>query len=316
MSVIYTWYINHIDSGFVTHHRKRGEKNAQTTSSSDSAVGVSTAHMSDWRQELKVTNDKILVAFAWVHDEDLRSFKLFPELLAIDTTFGLNKQRRPLLVAVGIDGSQKSYIAFQAFMPSKQARAYNWALNVAMQELLGVDTLTRTSIICTDEEDALYSPLRREMIPTGFLSNAKHRLDMYHIFSGPYAAVPSDELGVKNTIQRWISSFFDDVETEDEFRLSYTLLLQYIDSVKERILETSLIQVEKIVSDVYSNIKYLGNHHFMNQTTFGFRGDSIAESVNSNFKTGSIRIDGKLSLEVSAERQLAVTNQRTQKKNR
>ena len=65
MSVIYTWYINHIDSGFVTHHRKRGEKNAQTTSSSDSAVGVSTAHMSDWRQELKVTNDKILVAFAW-----------------------------------------------------------------------------------------------------------------------------------------------------------------------------------------------------------------------------------------------------------
>ena len=83
--------------------------------------------------------------------QDLRSFKLFPELLAIDTTFGLNKQRRPLLVAVGIDGSQKSYIAFQAFMPSKQARAYNWALNVAMQELLGADTLTRTSIICTDE---------------------------------------------------------------------------------------------------------------------------------------------------------------------
>ena len=42
-------------------------------------------------QSLKLDgSNKILVALAWSHDEEVRKAKLFPEYVAADTTFGLN----------------------------------------------------------------------------------------------------------------------------------------------------------------------------------------------------------------------------------
>jgi hypothetical protein len=311
-------YVTHsLNSGFVTFHKKKNEKLTTTSSSSstESEVGVKTQYMEEWRIALRVNTDKILVCFAWCHDEDLRSFKMNPHFLAVDTTFGLNKQRRPLLLAVGADGNQKSFTAFQAYMPSKQAKAYRWIFSTAMPSLLGKESLKRTSMVCTDDEDAMISSLRCEMTKLGVLPNAKHRLDKYHIFSGPFCAVHSDPQGIKQVIQAWISSFFDDVENENEFRYSYNKMLDYISHIKEDIQQIALVQIEKILSDVYRNIEYCANYSFMNQTHFDFKGDSIVESMNSNLKTGAIRIDGKLSLDVAASRQISMLENKVQNRN-
>jgi hypothetical protein len=37
-------------------------------------------------------SEDVLVAFAWSHDVETRKMLLFPEFLAIDMTFGLNKE--------------------------------------------------------------------------------------------------------------------------------------------------------------------------------------------------------------------------------
>jgi hypothetical protein len=309
-------YVTHsVNSGFVTYHRKKNEKLGSCSSSTESEVGVKTQLMEQWRLELRVSTDKILVCFAWCHDEDIRSYKMNPHFLAVDTTFGLNRQRRPLLLAVGTDGNQKSFTAFQSFMPSKQAKAYRWVFSTAMPSLLGTNSLHRTSMVCSDDEDALVSSLRCEMTRSGVLPNAKHRLDKYHIFSGPFSAVTADTSGIKQHIQAWISSFFDTLENETEFRFSYNRLLDYISNVKEDITHSALVQIEKILSDVYRNMAYVGNHMFLNQTYFDFKGDSIVESMNSNLKTGAIRIDGKLSLDVAASRQITMLQNRVQNRN-
>jgi hypothetical protein len=58
-----------------------------------------------WRKELKLGEDnEILVAFPWSHKEESHKLCMFPEFVAVDLTFGVNRQRHSLLVATGIDG--------------------------------------------------------------------------------------------------------------------------------------------------------------------------------------------------------------------
>lgn len=48
--------------------------------------------MKCWREEIKVKDGKeILVTIAWMHDEDMQNITLFPEMLSVDVTFGVNK---------------------------------------------------------------------------------------------------------------------------------------------------------------------------------------------------------------------------------
>ena len=62
----------------------------------------------NWQDSLSLspTND-ILVAFAWAHDEEIRMVQMFPEFLGVDVTFGVNKEKRKLLLVAGIDSHKK-----------------------------------------------------------------------------------------------------------------------------------------------------------------------------------------------------------------
>ena len=52
------------------------------------------------------------------HDEELRCAKIFPEFLGVDAKFGVNKEKRELLIAAGVDGHKKAFTAFRCFMLS------------------------------------------------------------------------------------------------------------------------------------------------------------------------------------------------------
>ena len=57
---------------------------------------------------------------------------MFPEILGADVTFGVDRQRRELLLVVGIDGRNCTFISFRCFIPSKPEQAYTWIFNEAM----------------------------------------------------------------------------------------------------------------------------------------------------------------------------------------
>lgn len=50
---------------------------------------------------------KLLLLFAWAHDEELRLFKMHPETLQWDVTNKTNREKRGLLIATGLDGNFK-----------------------------------------------------------------------------------------------------------------------------------------------------------------------------------------------------------------
>ena len=181
-----------VNSGFVTTRKSRQSKKTPQVTETEynvDARSISNDDVKCWRDELKVTDGKeILVALAWVHEDEMRNISLFPEFLSIDVTFGVNKERRNLLRVCGIDGNFKVFTAFNCFMPSKQFRAYDWVCRVAFPKLVGIETLKFNSLITSDQESPLYTGIRNlmgtsDVISKSFpLARSRHRFDMYHIF--------------------------------------------------------------------------------------------------------------------------------------
>jgi hypothetical protein len=52
---------------------------------------------------------RILIAIAWVRNEEKHLFKLFPEVLKADVTSQTNKEKQPLFLVVGKDSYGKTF---------------------------------------------------------------------------------------------------------------------------------------------------------------------------------------------------------------
>lgn len=186
-----------IGSGFVTMKKNLNDTDVKDISKDvlkQNSDAVCIKEIEAWREMLQVDGQKkILVAFAWSHHDERRKLEMFPEFLSADVTFGVCKEQRNLFRICGVDGEMKVFNAMNCFMPSKQYRAYDWAINVAFPKLVGRKTCHFNSLFATDQEMALVLSVRKFINESdekecGLLSNApaengSHRFDMFHIFT-------------------------------------------------------------------------------------------------------------------------------------
>jgi hypothetical protein len=63
-------------------------------------------------------SEAMLLFMAWGIDEDLIYITMSPEVISIDTTYGTNREKIPLLVFAGTDHNRKHFTALHAFLPS------------------------------------------------------------------------------------------------------------------------------------------------------------------------------------------------------
>jgi hypothetical protein len=93
-------------TGFVTQYKEKGSVTTSDTAISNDS-GSTIAHinpvaeneMSMWRKANDLGEEhKVVVSFAWAHNEEARLFSMFPEFSCVDLTFGTNRERRPLLI--------------------------------------------------------------------------------------------------------------------------------------------------------------------------------------------------------------------------
>lgn len=179
-------YVKHdICSGFVTYTKSRGTLQEESQiQCNDSDQAATSIEIESWRKELKLgENNQILVAFAWSHTEESRKFCMFPEFLALDLTFGVNRQKGPLLVISGVDGHNKSFTAFRCFMPAKTKIAYKWAIHSALPFVVGQKAVDLVQCITSDNEEAIGRAIEESKQHIGGLpAKVRHRLDFYHLF--------------------------------------------------------------------------------------------------------------------------------------
>jgi len=104
-------------TGFVTQYKEKGSVTTSDTAISNDS-GSTTAHinpvaeneMSMWRKANDLGEEhKVVVSFAWAHNEEARLFSMFPEFSCVDLTFGTNRERRPLLIFSSMSGFKKAF---------------------------------------------------------------------------------------------------------------------------------------------------------------------------------------------------------------
>ena len=189
-NVSFMYVMHDYNSGFVTHAMSKKQKQRLLDRNNDSNMASFSnnkeysSSIKNWRDELKLspTND-ILVAFAWAHDDEVRNAQMFPEFLGVDVTFGVNKEKREMLLVAGMDGHKRTFTAFRCFMPSKQQAAYSWVMNVALRSLLTNDVLIHNQCISSDQEPALNTAIEASIQSHhNAFSYSNFHLDMYHFF--------------------------------------------------------------------------------------------------------------------------------------
>ena len=162
-------------------------------------------------------------------DDELRLANMFPEFLSCDVTFGVTKEQRNLFLFAGIDGNNKVFTCFHCYMPSKEARAYNWALRSALVQLLTHNILVFNQWVACDEELAMYQPLRAMMADSqSSLYKSCNRLDKYHLLTKEWLdhvkckvdKKYSDAMLILKVLKDKLSRLFDYIETSTELKYS------------------------------------------------------------------------------------------------
>ena len=118
-------------------------------------------NISDIRKSMEINDGQdVLLGFAWVTGEELKTLAKFPEFLAIDVTEKTNKEKRGLFVGTGLDGQGKIFLGFHCFMPNAQQVSFNWVYKYALPALWSEELIAKIQVIVSDGEKAMYGPLQ------------------------------------------------------------------------------------------------------------------------------------------------------------
>ena len=317
-NVSFVYILHKKESGFVTFRRNRNESIQQYVDSVNlrESLGFSEQSIKDWRDELSLKDSNhILVAFAWAHDEELKSTEMYPEYLAADVTFGVNRERRELFLVAGIDGRHRVFTSFRCFIPSKQEHAYTWVINQAMPHLLSNNVLRYNQLVCTDNELSLNHAVRTSIdSPKPAFLHTKFRLDCYHFHKKvwyqkivPVCTDTPEAKSVLRLLNNWIMSWFKRLESIEELNISHTLLIHYLDQ-KNMVIGTACAELTaKHITSIISHKEQLLHPYFKDVASFDFISDSIVESANNPLKNGIMGVSSAMEISNSGLQQVKST---------
>jgi hypothetical protein len=121
------------------------------------------------------SDQKLLVACAWVTPEEWRLFQLYGNVLYIDVTNDTNQEKRPMLTIVVKDGNGKTYTVLRCLMPHECRWIFRWLFKISLPTLLGRDNLKRVNVVITDG-DTQETAVLDDCIDTLFLPNGAVRV--------------------------------------------------------------------------------------------------------------------------------------------
>ena len=97
--------------------------------------------------------------------------------MVCDTTFGVTREQNDLFAVTGIDIHNKVLTAMRCFLPSKEIKAYYWAMKTDLRYIITDTTLSFNQYIACDKELAIHQPLRAIMDNVPCLYKSYNRLD-------------------------------------------------------------------------------------------------------------------------------------------
>ena len=191
-------------------------------------------------EHLKV-GQKVLLAVAWVRDDERRLFELYPEVLMMDVTYGTNREGRPLGTSCSFDQNMNIFSPFRAFLPSECQWVFQWLWEIAIPKLLPIEALRRVQVVLTDGDSKIYNAFNA--VRDKFYPNAIHALCIFHLVTQPLSKLSEirsrDTATIKGmllTFKLWVFSWmgYDGVESEQEYEESKAGLERWLASFAYR----------------------------------------------------------------------------------
>jgi hypothetical protein len=203
-------------------------------------------------------SDAMLLFVDWGSDEDLRYITMFPEVLSIDTTYGMNREKRPLLVFAGTDNNRKKITALRAFLPSECEWVFRYVFEIAIPSLIGEATVERIYQINTDGERQIYNPLTKCIVDKSspwfdciYVLCNYHMIDK--LFSTKVKITDSNRMLVEYC-KKWVKTWCFDLEKKEEYDYSYNEFRKFMDSDRAK---TELGHAQERILDFYIQSSFL-----------------------------------------------------------
>lgn len=162
--VSFIMLVHENDCGLVVTRKKRRQKQSVDTHRPSPNLILNDLTPAEIRNELGLSGiKKLLLAFAFVTDGELRLAQMHPETLACDVVCQTNKEQRDMFVAVGKRGDNTSFHALRSLIPSAQQWVFQWIFEKCMPELLGFDICSRNELLLTDGDRQEYLALQQSV---------------------------------------------------------------------------------------------------------------------------------------------------------
>jgi hypothetical protein len=263
-------------------------------------------------------NQKILLAAAWISDDERCMVSKFPQVLGVDVTEQTNKEKRPLIILAGLKGDNTTFTAARALLPSGQRWVFKWFFEVALPTLLPWKTRLQNTVMFTDGDELEYSAFTNAM--EDHFPNSCHHLCLWHLFhrnlkqkSGyPCVSHLSQESATFiSVVEAWIKSWFFYVETNDEYQMSKNLLLLFLNSPPSDVSQANICHItDWIRVSLETHEKKWLHSHFLYKQTFGRQSTQFVEAENSVLKNNLLGTKPNQSIDTCAQVQTALSDRR------
>ena len=241
---------------------------------------------------MKLRNgQKLLLCVAWMSDEGGRMFRQFPQSVGTDITNGTNAEKRPLLRATARDANNQIIPFFNAFVCSGSRWVHSWIFEDVFPTLFPPVVLSQVRMMLTDEDPHCFQAFDTS-VKKGIFRNAKHRLCKWHKVNRNFtikvgSTARKDNLKDKNFVnlmRDWFYTFTEDIETEEEEKVSLRCLDAYIKTcpgINEPLRVFTTTFVEKSFKKQMERICFR-HYKYTPQGDLGI--NSFSESSNSALK--------------------------------
>ena len=297
------------------------------------------------RHNMRLTDSQsLLLALAWITDTEHRLLRMFPEVLFMDVTSQTNNEKRGLFLAAGKDSNAQAFTACRIFLPSEQRWVFQWIFSHALPFLFGPSVLRLNRLCLTDGDKNEYESLKDQFAAKTSWSQSTHALCEWHLLSSPWRKEVICRLGdcrtakkhgvlssvhncsmlltvnqscslcfsffcsTANIAYRWIQTWFNYIETHEEFDVSYQGMSNWLSSESSGVSPTVAEVIRNFVIQTLlpKKVHWLRSYR-LKVRGFDEKSNSLVEGQNSSMKHGSMPVRPNMSLKVAAKTMLDKT---------
>jgi hypothetical protein len=227
------------------------------------------------------SGQKILLCLSWTTKAGILYFRKYPERIGVDVTNGTNTEKRPLFRGTIISSNHRNIPVWNAFLPSQAQWVFKWLFQEAFPALFPLEARERVRLVMTDEDPQCFTNITAA-IDARIIPNAHLRFCKWHKVNRNFVLksgkITETEKLIQETISQWLYSFVDSIESEEESKVSRSLMVQWLDSCGDNISPKFREHIDTYwIKSFWPKLQWLQHSFFMNVKGGDLRLNSFQE---------------------------------------